>query len=47
MPYFECTGCGTMVNLGRFERSELRQACPECGEETRWETAFDGEGVSF
>ena len=47
MPYFECTVCGTMINLGRFEQSALRQECPECSEETLWEAAFEGEGVSF
>lgn len=48
MTYFECTECGQMGDFARIERSELRQRCPVCEEETLWETAFETEGgVSF
>jgi uncharacterized paraquat-inducible protein A len=48
MPYFECTECGQLANLGTLEHSSLRQHCPVCDEETTWTVAFDsGEGVSF
>jgi hypothetical protein len=48
MTYFECTECGQLGDFARMERSELRQQCPVCEEETVWETAFEAEeGVSF
>jgi phage FluMu protein Com len=48
MTYFECTECGQMGDLARMERSELRQRCPVCEEETLWETAFEAEeGTPF
>lgn len=48
MPYFECTECGQLADLGRFEESRLRQPCPSCEESTVWEAAFEGDGeVSF
>lgn len=48
MPYFECTGCGGMVNLETLETTERRQHCPVCEEQTTWEVAFESEsGVSF
>lgn len=48
MTYFECAECGQMTELSVFERSQLRQTCPVCDEETVWESAFEAEdGVSF
>lgn len=48
MPYFECQGCGDMANLSRFDRRQVRQPCPSCGEETTWRVSFESEeGVSF
>lgn len=48
VPYFECGGCGRLVNLNRHDRGEVRQPCPACDRETTWTLAFDEEeGVSF
>ena len=48
MPYFECSGCGQMANVDALERSELRQRCPVCEEQTTWTVAFESDsGVSF
>ncbi|QLG61398.1 hypothetical protein [Halorarum salinum] len=48
MPYFECANCGLLADVGTFERTELRQHCPECDEQTTWTVAFDSDrGVSF
>lgn len=48
MPYFECAICGQMANVEDLERSQLRQYCPVCEEQTTWTTAFEShQGVSF
>lgn len=48
MPYFECTGCGTMANLTEFEATARREYCPTCEERTTWEPVFESEeGISF
>jgi hypothetical protein len=44
MTYFECTECGQIGDFARMERSELRQRCPVCEEETLWKAAFEAEG---
>lgn len=48
MPYFECAGCGQLVNLEDFEAEQRREHCPVCEEQTTWRVAFEAEsGVSF
>lgn len=48
MPYYECAGCGGMVNLEAHDGGERRGHCPACEEETTWRLAFESEGgVSF
>jgi hypothetical protein len=45
--YYECEGCGQMTTLVGCERSVTVRPCPVCEAQTRWSTAFEGEGVSF
>lgn len=48
MPYFECQECGQLADLRQFDRSQLREYCPACDEQTVWRVAFEAdEGVSF
>lgn len=49
MTYFECHGCGQLVDLVGVECAELREECPVCEEPTTWTVAFDDPegGVSY
>ncbi|QLG27772.1 hypothetical protein HUG10_09490 [Halorarum halophilum] len=43
---YECTECGQLTRVGHAEGAVERE-CPVCDALTRWEPAFEGEGVSF
>ncbi len=47
MTHYECTQCGNLSRMGAPDRHTLVRKCPVCEEETRWEPAFEAEGVSF
>lgn len=48
MPYFECSTCGQLAEIGDLEHSSLRQYCPVCETQTTWSIAFEDEsGVTF
>lgn len=47
MTQYECTECGTMGRFTRFDGGVFVANCPACEEQTRWEVAFQGEGVAF
>lgn len=47
MTQFECTQCGQLGRFSRHAQSEFVAECPVCEEPTRWERAFEGEGIEF
>lgn len=44
--YYECTNCGHLDRFGYLEPDETYRTCPSCEDRTRWELAFEGEGMS-
>lgn len=45
--HYECDACGAMSRFWQ-ESTPFTNYCPECGEETLWVQAFEGQGgVTF
>jgi len=44
---YECSECGHFTRFGLVEREVFATTCPACEEYSRFEPAFEGEGVSF
>lgn len=47
MTRYECSECGTTMDLLDTTGSDRMEPCPVCDEQTRWTLAFAGEGVSY